>query len=80
MKAGRNRSRRVFDASGDVIGYAIGSTGGQSLDSEVDALVGAGAVRVFQECASGATQARARWKECLNYLQPGNGARRPGRR
>ena len=46
----------------------------------MDALVGAGAVRVFQEYASGATQARARWKECLNYLQPGNGTRRPGRR
>jgi DNA invertase Pin-like site-specific DNA recombinase len=45
---------------------------GQSLDSQVDALVSAGAVRVFQEYASGATQARARWMECLDYLQPGN--------
>lgn len=26
----------------------------------------------FQEYASGATQARTRWKECLDYLQPGN--------
>lgn len=42
------------------------------MDSQVDALVAAGAVRVFQEYASGATQARARWKECLDYLQPGN--------
>lgn len=48
------------------------STWGQSLDSQVDALVGAGAVRVFQEYASGGTQARMRWKECLDYLQPGN--------
>ncbi|WP_444861252.1 recombinase family protein [Arthrobacter globiformis] len=30
------------------------------------------AVRVFQEYASGAFQARTRWKECLDYLQPGN--------
>ena len=42
------------------------------MDSQVDALVSAGAVRVFQEYASGATQARARWVECLDYLQPGN--------
>ncbi|MDQ1060778.1 DNA invertase Pin-like site-specific DNA recombinase [Arthrobacter globiformis] len=34
--------------------------------------VAIGAVRVFQEYASGATQARKRWKECLDYLQPGN--------
>jgi DNA invertase Pin-like site-specific DNA recombinase len=41
------------------------------LDSQVDALVSAGAVRVFKEYASAATQARARWMECLDYLQPG---------
>jgi DNA invertase Pin-like site-specific DNA recombinase len=58
--------------SGNVIRYARVSTRGQSLDSQVDALVAAGAVRVFQEYASGATQMRARWKECLDYLQPGN--------
>lgn len=58
--------------SGNVIGYARVSTRGQSLDSQVDALVAAGAMRVFQEYASGATQARTRWKECFDYLQPGN--------
>lgn len=68
--------QRVFDVpkglSGNVVGYARVSTRGQSLDLQVDALVAAGAVRVFQEYASGATQARTRWKECLEYLQPGN--------
>lgn len=58
--------------SGNVIGYARVSTRGQSLDAQIDALTKAGALRVFQERASGATQARARWKECLDYLQPGN--------
>lgn len=58
--------------SRNIVGYARVSTRGQSLDSQVDALVAAGAVRVFQEYASGATQARARWKDCLDYLQPGN--------
>lgn len=72
MKAGQNLLKRLFDVSGNVIGYARVSTRGQSLDSQVDALVAAGAVRVFQEYASGATQARTRWKECLDYLQPGN--------
>lgn len=42
------------------------------MDSQVDALVWAGAVCVFQEYASGATQARARWMGCLDSLQPGN--------
>ncbi len=58
--------------SGKVVGYARVSIRGQSLDSQVDALASAGAVRVFLEYASGATQARARWMECLDYLQPGN--------
>ena len=68
--------QRVFDVpkglSGNIVGYARVSTRGQSLDLQVDALVAAGAVRVFQEYASGATQSRTRWKECLEYLQPGN--------
>jgi DNA invertase Pin-like site-specific DNA recombinase len=34
--------------------------------------VGAGAIKVFMEHASGATQARARWQDCLEHLQPGN--------
>lgn len=57
--------------SGNAIGYARVSTRGQSLDSQLDALTSAGAIKVFQEHASSATQARAQWIECLNYLQPG---------
>jgi DNA invertase Pin-like site-specific DNA recombinase len=57
---------------GNVIGYARVSTKDQSMISQVDALVGAGAVKVFQEHASGVTQARPRWQACLEYLQPGN--------
>lgn len=58
--------------SPNVIGYARVSTRGQSLDAQVDALVNAGAIKVFMEHASGATQARARWQDCLEHLQPGN--------
>ena len=43
-KAGQNVSWKVFDVSGNVIGYARVSARGQSLDSRVDALVSGGAV------------------------------------
>ena len=49
----------------NIVGYARVSTRGQSLDSQVAALVATGVVRVFQEYASGAPQARARWKDCM---------------
>lgn len=58
--------------SGNVIGCARVSTKDQSMISQVDALVDAGAVKVFQEHASGVTQVRPRWQACLEYLQPGN--------
>lgn len=34
--------------------------------------MGVGAIKVFMEHASGATQARARWQDCMEHLQPGN--------
>lgn len=61
-----------MERMGNTIGYARVSTRDQSLESQVDALVAAGAMKVFQEHASGATQARPRWQACLEYLQPGN--------
>lgn len=57
---------------GNVVGYAKASARGQSLHSQVDALVTAGAVKVFQESVSDAAQAGDQWKNCLDYLQPSN--------
>lgn len=62
----------TISADGNSVGYARVSTAAQSLHSQVDALTASGAVRVFQEHASGATQAREQWLACLDYLQPGN--------
>jgi hypothetical protein len=56
--------KRNWLRAGQYLGAVIGSPG--------DSLVAAGAIRVFQEYASGATQARTRCKESLDYLQPGN--------
>lgn len=61
-----------MDGTENVTGYARVSTKDQSLESQVGALTAAGAIRVFQEHASGATQVRPGWQACLEYLQPGN--------
>lgn len=54
----------------NVIGYARVSTRGKSLDAQVDALVGAGAIKVFMEHASGAAQARAAGRTVWNTCNP----------
>jgi DNA invertase Pin-like site-specific DNA recombinase len=65
---GRAGSGRV----GNVIGYARVSTVDQNLDSQLDALRRAGAVRVFTDKLSGSTTARPQLQACLEYLNPGD--------
>lgn len=57
--------------SGNVIGYARVSTRGSLWTRGLTPWCRL-AVRVFQEYASKATQVRARWMECLDYLQSGD--------
>lgn len=52
------------------VGYARISTGGQSLDSQVDALTAAGCERIFTETGSGAKRDRPVLQEVLAYLRP----------
>lgn len=58
--------------SANVFGCARVSTKDQVVNSQGDALLETGAVKVFQEHSSGVTQARPQWPACLEYLQPGN--------
>jgi DNA invertase Pin-like site-specific DNA recombinase len=58
--------------SSNLIGYARVSTADQNPDLQEDALRRAGAIRIFTDHASGSTQARPAWQQCLEYLQPGN--------
>ncbi|HAP91498.1 MAG TPA: resolvase [Arthrobacter bacterium] len=55
-----------------LIGYARVSTTEQSVDLQLDALNTAGCFRIWTDYASGATQARPQWQDCLDHLQPGN--------
>ncbi len=52
------------------IGYARVSTTDQSTDLQVDALMLAGAARIFIDHASGATTDRPELISCLEYLNP----------
>jgi DNA invertase Pin-like site-specific DNA recombinase len=54
------------------IGYARVSTDGQSLDSQVAELKGAGCERVFQEKISGAKTDRAQPRRAIASLAPGD--------
>lgn len=56
----------------NLVGYARVSSTSQNLDSQMDALAAAGAIKIFKDRASGATMERPDWAECLEYLQPGN--------
>jgi len=54
-----------------LIGYARVSTGEQTLDLQLDALVKAGCERTYTETASGAKAERPVLAEVLGYLRPG---------
>ena len=55
-----------------IYGYARVSTDGQTVGAQVEALTAAGAVRVFQETASGAKTDRAQLRRLLDQLDAGD--------
>ncbi len=58
--------------SANKIGYARVSTAGQNLDSQLDALKGAGCTRIFADKISGIKESRPEWDRLLEYLRPGD--------
>ena len=56
----------------NLIGYARVSTAEQNPQLQQDALQRAGVIRTFTDYASGSTQNRPAWQQCLEFLQPGN--------
>jgi DNA invertase Pin-like site-specific DNA recombinase len=57
---------------GDLLGYARVSTADQSPDLQVDALNGAGCIRVFVDLASGSVDERPELTRLLDQLRPGD--------
>jgi DNA invertase Pin-like site-specific DNA recombinase len=60
--------RRIMN----VYGYARVSTNGQALDAQVEQLLAAGCVRIFQEKISGHKRDRAELKKLLRALRDGD--------
>jgi DNA invertase Pin-like site-specific DNA recombinase len=56
----------------NLIGYARVSTAEQNPQLQEDALQRAGVIKTFIDYASGSTQDRPAWQQCLEFLQPGN--------
>jgi DNA invertase Pin-like site-specific DNA recombinase len=56
----------------NLIGYARVSTAEQNPELQHDALERVGVIRTFTDYASGSSQDRPAWQECLEFLQPGN--------
>ncbi|PVZ52696.1 recombinase family protein [Arthrobacter sp. H-02-3] len=57
----------------NLIGYARVSTAEQNPQLQEDALQRAGVIKTFtDDYASGSTQDRPAWQQCLEFLQPGN--------
>jgi DNA invertase Pin-like site-specific DNA recombinase len=55
-----------------IIGYARVSTTDQNPQLQLDALLGAGAKRVFTDYISGATPSRPHLDDCLDHLREGD--------
>jgi DNA invertase Pin-like site-specific DNA recombinase len=64
--------RHTQKLAGHVIGYGRISTSDQNLDMQMDALQKAGAVRVFEDVASGAKADRPGLAAALAYLRQGD--------
>ena len=55
-----------------VVGYARGSSVGQSLEVQQEKLVSYGVDKLFAEKLSGTTAARPELKSCLDYVREGD--------
>ncbi len=53
-----------------IVGYTLGFTEGQNLDSEIHALLEMGAEHVFSDCLSGPVSARPELERMLDQLRP----------
>lgn len=58
---------------GTVIGYARVSSGGQSLDVQMEQLKAAGCTKIFAEKESGAKKDRPELAAMMKYIRPGEG-------
>ncbi len=54
------------------VGYAWGSSTGQSLDVQLEKLNQAGCQRIYQEKRSSRTSNRPEFQSCMNYLREGD--------
>lgn len=54
------------------VGYAREGTVGPSLSCQIATLKAAGAARIYEELASGATEIREQWRACVEDLKPGD--------
>jgi hypothetical protein len=61
-----------LEGSTMIFGYARVSTQEQSLDSQIDALKAAGAVRIFEEKISGSGKGRRQLERLIDQLQEGD--------